>query len=182
MKITDFKIGTTFQTCTGQVWKCTDVGSRTILAIELNPKLDSVWLAGPPFVVPEVVFDERELSRAYRDKEEAIVQSIQEYEKGIHPGFPAEIVRQMGKGLLSEISRNYPYPKFLKIERVGKDGEILHPFGAELKNEKYHINVYRLFDQTFESIPEVEFIQYKVAKDKDFEKRKAEVGSRNKQR
>jgi hypothetical protein len=38
-------------------WHCTDVGRRTITAIELKPDLDPAWYCGPPYSVPEVVFD-----------------------------------------------------------------------------------------------------------------------------
>lgn len=172
MKIEDFEIGTFFQTCTGQVWRCTDVGTRTILAIELNPKLDAAWFKGPPYVVPEVPFDENDLARVYRNEEEAISQAIDEYRKGAHPGFPSEMLRKMGTGLLSEISRSYPRPKLLRIDRVATDGEILHPFAIELENEEYQVSVYRLFDEAFESLPEKEFIQLKAATESDIRTRK----------
>lgn len=51
MKLGDFDIGTEFQIHAGQRWRCTDIGHRTISAIELNPNLDDVWLAGPPYVL-----------------------------------------------------------------------------------------------------------------------------------
>ena len=58
MNLSDFDIGTEFQIHTGQRWRCTDIGRRAILAIELDPDLDEAWLTGPPYVVSEVVFDE----------------------------------------------------------------------------------------------------------------------------
>ena len=66
MKHSDFKIGTVFNSCTGQRWQCTDVGSRTILAIELKPELESSWFAGPPYPVVEMPFDEIDISRVYQ--------------------------------------------------------------------------------------------------------------------
>ena len=69
----DFFIGREFWTETGR-WRCTDVGTRTICAISLEPHEvttlhpDGVqttaisdapsWVDGPPYAVVEHVFDE----------------------------------------------------------------------------------------------------------------------------
>lgn len=55
MKHSDFKIGSFFYTGSG-LWKCTDVGTRTICAIKIDEKLD--FKEEPPYSVEEVVFDE----------------------------------------------------------------------------------------------------------------------------
>lgn len=57
----DFYIGKEFWTESGP-WRCTDVGTRTICAIRLVG--DPRGWAGPPYGVPEVVFDERHFSAA----------------------------------------------------------------------------------------------------------------------
>jgi hypothetical protein len=75
MKHADFIIGGTFW-CGGHQWRCTDIGTRTIVAIRTDRVLvannagdlqqlsggdaDS-WLSGPPYAVAEVVFDENDL-------------------------------------------------------------------------------------------------------------------------
>ena len=46
MKHADFSVGTEFQTSTGQRWRCTDVGQRSIVAIELQQDLDEPWFQG----------------------------------------------------------------------------------------------------------------------------------------
>lgn len=56
MKHSDFRIGVEFTTGSGR-WRCTDVGTRTIVAIKLD-KPDASWYNGPPFAVAESVFDE----------------------------------------------------------------------------------------------------------------------------
>ena len=56
----EFEIGTEFE-CGDCYWRCTDVGSRVILAIELDPKLDVSWFNGPPYAVAEAVFDEYDM-------------------------------------------------------------------------------------------------------------------------
>ena len=67
----DFKIGLEFETDVGR-WRCTDVGARTVVAILIDrpghllsmvmPKrTDASWFNGPPYAVPEQVFDENDL-------------------------------------------------------------------------------------------------------------------------
>lgn len=53
MKHNEFKIGEDFFTATGR-WRCTDIGTRVIVAIQPVAH----WCAGPPYSCPEVVFDE----------------------------------------------------------------------------------------------------------------------------
>ncbi len=77
MKHSDFKIGLEFRTATGR-WRCTDIGTRVITAISLEPRNnvrsyinesgerveeqyvsnDPRDLNGPPYDVVESVFDE----------------------------------------------------------------------------------------------------------------------------
>jgi len=77
MKHEEFRIGVEFW-CGGRRWRCTDVGTRTIVGICLEPHevvsvtgnveaggrttrmimSDDSWLAGPPYAVAEEVFDE----------------------------------------------------------------------------------------------------------------------------
>lgn len=71
MKHEDFNIGLVFMTGIGQRWRCTDVGERTIRAIELTPELDERRLAGSLYAIPEVSFDEHDILMAYRDENEA---------------------------------------------------------------------------------------------------------------
>ena len=78
----DFSIGREFW-CAGKRWRCTDIGSRVIIAICLAPheivnslpgnlpgdprrKIHSItddasWFNGPPYAVLETVFDEDEM-------------------------------------------------------------------------------------------------------------------------
>ena len=49
-----FKIGGIFYTATG-TWLCTDIGTRVIVAIHVGHE---DWMKGPPYAVPEIVFDE----------------------------------------------------------------------------------------------------------------------------
>ena len=60
MKKNDFTIGLEFYTAAGK-WRCTDVGSRVIVAIELNQK-DEINYIGPPCSICECVFDENDFN------------------------------------------------------------------------------------------------------------------------
>ncbi|TAK95351.1 hypothetical protein EPO05_04450 [Patescibacteria group bacterium] len=89
MKHSDFQIGMEFFTGTGR-WRCTDVGTRLIIAISLEPRQmvrvrgsahgdqteehfvsnDPFDLVGPPYMVVEHVFDEYDLDGCYATKDE----------------------------------------------------------------------------------------------------------------
>uniref|UniRef100_Q07SS3 Uncharacterized protein n=1 Tax=Rhodopseudomonas palustris (strain BisA53) TaxID=316055 RepID=Q07SS3_RHOP5 len=69
MEHSDFKIGTEFLTAAGR-WRCTDVGTRTIAAIRLDLDHDASWYNGPPYAVPEQVFDEDGIAGCLRAPDE----------------------------------------------------------------------------------------------------------------
>ena len=58
MQLTDFEIGLEFE-CGGKRWRCTDLGTRTVIAIVLEYPEDPSWYNGPPYAVAEAVFDEQ---------------------------------------------------------------------------------------------------------------------------
>ena len=82
MNYNEFSIGLEFW-CDDKRWCCTDIGTRVIVAISLVPhevvrlktdttdrsrkiearelSNDSSWLIGPPYAVPERVFDEYDI-------------------------------------------------------------------------------------------------------------------------
>ncbi len=57
MKFSDFKIGSEYF-CAAKRWRCTDIGRRVVVAICLDDHDHPSWFNGPPFAVPETVFDE----------------------------------------------------------------------------------------------------------------------------
>ena len=83
----EFHIGQEFW-CGGKRWRCTDVGTRVITAICLEPHEivtivsseypatpgrqtlsitdDPAWFNGPPYAVDEVVFDEYDIQACSR--------------------------------------------------------------------------------------------------------------------
>jgi hypothetical protein len=79
MQRTEFVIGAAFW-CGGNLWRCTDIGTRVIVAIRLN-RVDvgstapehrrtlnqaeaeaEGWFNGPPYAVLESVFDENDIA------------------------------------------------------------------------------------------------------------------------
>lgn len=60
MKPQEFKIGLEFW-MSGAKWRCTDIGTRVVVAIKLDHPEDPSWYAGPPYAVAELVLDEHDL-------------------------------------------------------------------------------------------------------------------------
>jgi hypothetical protein len=60
MRHSEFSIGLNFYSATG-MWRCTDVGTRVIVAIRLDAP-DSSWYTGPPYAVAESVLDEFDIT------------------------------------------------------------------------------------------------------------------------
>lgn len=60
MQHTDFEIGLEFE-CGGRRWRCTDLGTRTVIAIPLECPEDPSWYNGPPYALAETVFDEYDI-------------------------------------------------------------------------------------------------------------------------
>ena len=157
MKLEDFETGTEFMTNTGQRWRCTDVGHRTILAVELQQDQDAAWWIGPPYSVPEVPFDEIEIARTCRTIDEALRARLEEHDQSVHPGFPSGAVATMMQARMQA--------------EADQDGEILHPFAAELVNGSWEVRVYMPFREQFRSVPEADFIRLQPANETDLRRR-----------
>ena len=67
MKVSDFKIGLDFW-MSGKQYRCTDIGSRIITAIHLNPDQGLSWLKGPPYAVVEQVIDENDMPACMKSR------------------------------------------------------------------------------------------------------------------
>lgn len=159
MKLSDFAIGIEFEISTGQRWRCTDVGQRTIVAIELRQELEAAWYQGPPYPVPEVVFNERGMAAAFRTVEEHILCSRDDSDDGSHPCYPHEAVKAMMKARLREDARRYPRLELLRTDRISSAGEMLHPYAAESTAEGWRILVYAPFAGEFSALPESDFVR-----------------------
>lgn len=56
MRLSDFHIGLEFW-MSGSRWRCTDVGTRLVIAIKLDHDDDPSWYGGPPYAVCEHTID-----------------------------------------------------------------------------------------------------------------------------
>lgn len=168
MRLSDFQIGTEFYTCTGQAWRCTDVGRRTIAAIELCPDLEASWFRGPPYAVVEHVFDEHDIEGAYRDEQD-FAQDIGDRRdnRQAHPGFALEPVFEMMRAAFAGDALDYPHRRLWRFDRVEEGGEILHPYAAIRHGEQWRILVFRLFENTYQSWDESEFVRLRPATKQD---------------
>lgn len=85
MQHDEFRLGGTFR-CGGRTWRCTDIGTRTIVAIRLDDVGSDMperhrtlsraeaeaegWFNGPPYAVAESVFDEYDMEDCSPEPEE----------------------------------------------------------------------------------------------------------------
>lgn len=166
MKLRDFHIGLEFFGGEGFRWRCTDTGSRTVLAIRLTGRAPE-WLAGPPYIVDEVVFGEREMERCYLTQEDAILAAKHAHESSGHPGYSSEAVRTMIKAKRGEETSKYPNPGLFRFDRRRVDGEILHPYAAKRDGQDWRVQVYLPFTSVFEEVPEADFISMPIASEED---------------
>lgn len=164
MNINDFHIGLTFTNATGVDWRCTDVGSRAILAIEIDPERDPTWFAGPPYVVEEVVFDERAISGCFTSLENALIERTAD---SYHPGYSMGVVKKM-MGAKRASYQAYPNKRVLRYDRVNKDGMIAHPYTAEHVDGAWVVHVYYVYTDEFDVVPEYDFITWRAATEHDY--------------
>jgi hypothetical protein len=170
MKHSEFHIGLEFMASAGFWWRCTDVGTRTILAIRLD-RDDSNWYQGPPYIAPEVVFDEHEIKRCHLTESDAIAAAIHESETSGHPGYPHEVVVLMSERRWNGHGNRYPHQGVLRLDRRRPDGEILHPYAGRKEGETWMIEVYFPFLNAYDRIIERDFIALPMASADDIRTR-----------
>lgn len=154
MKHADFHIGLEFVASAGFRWRCTDVGSRTIVAIQLD-RQDLNWYQGPPYIAKEVVFDEHEMERCYLSNADALSVAVKEHQVTSHPGYPSEAVWRM---LEARHAQPYPHSGVLRFDRCRRDGEILHPFAGRQERGEWVVELYLPFQEDYGVMPERDFI------------------------
>jgi hypothetical protein len=161
MKHSDFHIGLEFLGPAGFRWRCTDVGTRTILAIRLDHD-DPDWYRGPPYVAAEEVFDEHEMASCHLTEDDALRAAIEEADTSGHPGYPHDVVNHMMRARF-ETDVPYPHKGVLRFDRCARDGEILHPYAGRRQDEQWFVLLYLPFPQTFDEMPERDFIALPIA-------------------
>ena len=99
MRHDKFVIGRAFTTGHG-LWRCTDIGRRTVIAIRIDaaeivsvlggretqsfvdPRRDPSWLNGPPYALAETVFDEYDFPALHPVAEEEVIDWVSKPERG----------------------------------------------------------------------------------------------------
>ncbi|RDI98355.1 hypothetical protein DVT68_07355 [Dyella solisilvae] len=167
MKPADFHIGLEFVAGAGFRWRCTDVGSRTILAIRLD-RNDTNWYQGPPYIAKEVVFDEHDLARCHPTNADALSAAATERQTSAHPGYSSAALTHM---LKVRRAHAYPYPGVLRFDRRRTDGEILHPFAGRQEEGEWVVELYLPFQDAYEVMTERDFIALPRATSADLRSR-----------
>jgi len=167
MRHADFHIGVEFIGRAGFRWRCTDVGTRTILAIQLDQN-DPNWYQGPPYIATEVVFDEQEIERCHLTTDDALAAASRDHKASGHPGYPADAVTRMMHALRPH---HYPHPGVLRFDRCRGDGEILHPYGGRREDGIWFVELYLPFLHIYEVMSEQDFIALPRASARDINAR-----------
>ncbi|AXL52413.1 hypothetical protein DSC91_005412 [Paraburkholderia caffeinilytica] len=112
-------------------------------------------------MIEEVVLDEARLAGCHLTEDEHIEAALVEADTSGHPGYPHEAVRRMTKARLK--SRAYPRRGMFRFDRVWNDGEILHPYAAHQVGQEWKISFYLPFTQSWDEMPEMQFIALPIA-------------------
>jgi hypothetical protein len=112
MKPSNFYIGPEF-ICGAFWYRCTDIGSRTVVAIRLAED-DSIWYEGPPYMIEEVVLDEAELEDAHLSEKDHIRAALDEADTSGYPNYSHEAVSRM----LSSSINCVPVPTLFRFVRL----------------------------------------------------------------
>ena len=164
MKITDFYIGLEFQS-SAQSFRCTDVGTRIISAIALD-KDDDRWYVGPPYMVEERLFDEKAMKHLFLSAIHAIEQSVEEgNDTGL--SYPSAAVKVMMSNRYSSEMAKYPNKPLLRHDKV-IDGEIHHPYAAELLDGEWFVKSFIPYLEGFAVTPEGQFRDASMAVRHDY--------------
>jgi hypothetical protein len=81
-----------------------------------------------------------------------------------HPGYPVEAVRRMFE---ARCVHNYPNGGVLRFDRRRLDGEVLHPYAGRKEEHTWLVDLYLPFQNTYDVVPEREFIALPRASAKD---------------
>jgi len=172
MKHSDFHIGMEFFASAGFLWRCTDVGTRTITAIHIEEDREASWYNGPPYAVAETVFDEYDLPSCYLSVDDAIESAIHEADTSGHPGYPNDDVNRMFREKWAcEAEVKYRNKGLLRFDRIREDGELLHPYAAHKSADSWIIRLYLPFLNEYAEISELEFLKLPIATKADIKRR-----------
>lgn len=180
MQISEFHRGLEFMDNI-HLYRCTDVGERTIAAIVLD-KDDERWYVGPPYIVPEVLLDEKAMRSCFLSDVHAIKQAIAELDD-IKLTYSHEAVKTFMSAKVLEDFQRYPNKGVMRYDRVGAAvegapvddvvlGEIYHPYSAIQHAGVWSIQCYLPYTEEYVEIDEMIFISLPVPQVEDYRARK----------
>lgn len=164
MKISDFYKGLEFQNAARR-FRCTDVGSRTISAIALD-KEDERWYVGPPYMVDELLFDEKSLKYLFVTVDQAVEQSLQEVDE-IALTYSHAAAKAMRAAKFDPKMAEYPNKALLRHDKL-IDGEIHHAYAAERCGDGWLVKSYLPYLEVFAETPEAEYRDSPMAVHQDY--------------
>ncbi|MBD8088468.1 hypothetical protein IFT48_00490 [Pseudomonas fluorescens] len=153
MDISQFYIGLVFNSGGGFEYRCTDVGTRTVLAVLLSG-IDPVFVEGPPYIQTEEVFSEHSLKRCFLTVADALVHT-QEADAH-HPGFTTEEVKRMMAARFAPEIQSYPRKNLLKANR-DLESDVAHPYAISHEESGIVVHYLTLKTKQFETMEEVKF-------------------------
>ena len=118
----EFEIGQDFYTATGK-WRCTDIGTRVIVAIHLHQE-DLKNYGGPPYSIPENVFDEYDMEGCsldpseFEEKKDQLNFSPRQALRSFPPGHP--LVLFLGDQNTGPRFVRYSGPQFFPLHTLVK--------------------------------------------------------------
>ncbi len=170
MKKNDFKIGLEFYTSSGQ-WRCTDIGTRTICAIQLNQE-DSRKYNGPPYSIPEVVFDEYDFAGCSLDPsdfensiEDKQIESLIKQKKFIEISSAFDFVSGAGYGENEAILNKKTGQTYLRADYCDMDE--IEQLADEDFDSAIHIHIPHKNDLDLGSAQVFEFVDQFMPNDYD---------------
>jgi hypothetical protein len=177
MKLDDFHVGLEFLGPSGALFRCSDIGTRTVTAVELDHD-DPAWYQGPPYIVPEVVIDEHDIAGCQRDLIDLLTDRLTKSNRSSHPNFSGDDFFRMVEEA-SAGTAPYPNQRMLRFDRVRSDGEILHPYsGKQSDDGEWLVQIFLLFPRTYIEMRELEFIALPVATEHDMKVRSSRTHMR----
>lgn len=180
MQISEFHPGLDFMDSI-HLYRCTDVGERTIAAIVLD-KEDERWYVGPPYIVPEVLLDEKAMRSCFLSDVHAITQAIAELDD-IKLTYSHDAVKIFMSAKVEDAFQRYPNKGVMRYDRVGAavdgalaegvvSGEIYHSYSAVQYAGVWSIKCYLPYAEEHVEIDEMTFISLPIAGVEDYRARK----------
>lgn len=129
------------------------------------------WLRGPPYLLDETVFDEKDMALAYRTVQEAVERSI----NSNHPGFLQEASKKMMDQDIKRMKQRFSGEPVPAIEPLMKNlcryerivgGAVLHAYDWD--DDGTVIHALDVYERTWKKVALADFLAGRVATEEDY--------------